>query len=249
MAGNKKNLLEAFRNAGEVPLPNDEPDEALQPLSAEEESLLAEETRLQADLSSGGRRPWRNELPEMPVWLPWVAGGGLVLVVAIALGKGFTGGEDVNASEAGDAASERQAESPPPAGIVPADPDRAPVRPASESTPATTPATTPASGAEPVSALMDPANVWTVVVITYSQSASGAEDLAWATHDHLRDEGIPVHTPVEIGSQIVVLAGAAPRSSDLADLRARIEGLSRRGKANVYQGVYSERIDKFVKRY
>jgi hypothetical protein len=182
----------------------------------------------------------------MPPWLLYVAGAGVLLVVALGIGN-LGQGDDVAAAE-GDSAPTTEATgsgADSTAGIVPAQtptqaPSREPVRqPEAPAAQAEAPTTSP---------LLDRSNAWTVVVITYSRSATSAEDLAWATHDHLLAEGIPVFTPVEIGNKIVVLAGAAPRSSDLTGLEQRIAGLARDGRSNIYAGAYAERIEKFIDR-
>jgi len=245
MGSGKKNLLEAFRNAGEVPLPQDEKhEEALRPLTADEERLLAEETRLQADLTRGGRHSWKSELPPMPAWLLYVAGAGLLFVVAVAV---FGGGDGVAASDGDTPAAGGSGEAGREAGSARPQADPAPRTEAF--VPATPRPEQAAPPAQATSPLTDRANAWTVVVVTYSRSASGAEDLAWATHDHLLAQGIPVHPLVEVGKNIVVLAGAAPRSSDLEELIERIGSLERDGRAHIYSGAYAERIDKFLDRY
>jgi len=98
------------------------------------------------------------------------------------------------------------------------------------------------------SPLMDKANQYTVVVQTYGPDR---EDYAWATYDHLRDEGVSAFPPLLTGSRtqlLVVLAGAAPRSADLRDLETRIQGLSRNGRRNVYSDAYREKIDDLIER-
>jgi len=253
MGSSKKNLLEAFRNAGDVPLPQDElREDRLQPLTPEEERLLDGETRLQSDLTSGGKHSWRSDLPAMPAWLLYVAGAGVLFVLALGI-KNLGQDDDVEAA-VGDTAAATEAAGPragEPAGIVPAQvPTSEQVRQPVVVPPPTGPAgaSPDQAAAETTSPLLDRTNAWTVVVITYSRSATSAEDLAWATFDHLQAEGIPVFTPVEIGNKIVVLAGAAPRSSDLSGLEKRIAGLARGGRPNIYTGAYAERIEKFIDR-
>jgi len=167
-----------------------------------------------------------------------------LFVVALGISNGVRG-EDVEASDGETTPATEAADQP--AGIVPSQTaKREQPRQPEERLPAGE--VSAQAAAQNSSPLLDPSNVWTVVVITYSRSASAAEELAWATHDHLLEEGIPVFTPVEIGNKIVVLAGAAPRSSELNTLEERIGSLARDGRSNIYTGAYAERIEKFIDR-
>jgi len=111
-----------------------------------------------------------------------------------------------------------------------------------------------ASGAEPAagasaqriedSALYDAANKYTLVVEAYSKTSP---DFAWATHDHLKEEGLDVFPPVASGNLLLVLVGAAPRSADLAEVEARVRKLERDGKKE-YDDAYRQPIDKLISR-
>lgn len=94
------------------------------------------------------------------------------------------------------------------------------------------------------SPLFDPANQWTIVVEAYSKTKT---DLAWATHDHLLEEGLPVFPPVASGNLLIVLIGSAPRSAELEDLLARVRRLERDGKKE-YDDAYLHTIDKLISR-
>lgn len=109
------------------------------------------------------------------------------------------------------------------------------------------PAASSASGDTRIedSALFDPANLWTVIVASYSKSN---QDLAWATHEHLRDARLPVFPPVESRNLVVVLAGAAPTSAELARIETAVKALSRDGKKKDYADAYCARIDTLIPR-
>lgn len=107
-----------------------------------------------------------------------------------------------------------------------------------------TPATTPATTRIEDSPLFDPANQYTIVVEAYSKSKT---DLAWATHDHLLEEGLAVFPPVASGNLLIVLVGSAPRGADLEDLLARVRRLERDGKKE-YDDAYLSTIDKLISR-
>ena len=74
------------------------------------------------------------------------------------------------------------------------------------------------------------------------------QDLAWSTVDFLRDAGLPAFTPYEVDGNIVVLAGAAPRKSELEDLVRSVRRLSRDGTQGVYDDAYILAIDRLIRR-
>jgi hypothetical protein len=94
------------------------------------------------------------------------------------------------------------------------------------------------------SALYVAENKYTLVVEAYSKTSP---DFAWATHDHLKEEGFDVFPPVASGNLLLVLVGAAPRSADLADIEARVRKLERDGKRE-YDDAYRQPIDKLISR-
>jgi hypothetical protein len=94
------------------------------------------------------------------------------------------------------------------------------------------------------SALYDLANVHTVVVVAYSNTS---EDLAWATYEHLEEQGLPVFPPVASKNLILVLVGAAPSSAELASIEAKVRALPRDGK-KPYESAYRARIDALLPR-
>ena len=95
------------------------------------------------------------------------------------------------------------------------------------------------------SPLFDPENEYTVVVATYARSA---EELAWATHDHLRDARLPVFPLIEVSGKIVILVGAAPTYAGLSGVEEQVRGLSRDGVARIYEDAYRQRIDDLIER-
>ena len=95
------------------------------------------------------------------------------------------------------------------------------------------------------SPLFDPANLYTVVVASYTKSN---KDLAWATHQHLVDAKLPVFPPVESRNLVVVLAGAAPTSSELEKVELAVKALARDGKNKDYSDAYRARIDPLIPR-
>jgi len=106
------------------------------------------------------------------------------------------------------------------------------------------PVASPGSTRIEESPLFDPANQYTIVVSAYSKSKT---DLAWATHDHLLEEGLAVFPPVASGNLLIVLVGSAPRKADLEDLLARVHRLERDG-VKVYDDAYPQSIDKLISR-
>lgn len=94
------------------------------------------------------------------------------------------------------------------------------------------------------SALFDAENQFTIVVEAYSKTTP---DYAWATHDHLKEEGFAVFPPVASGNLLLVLVGAAPSRADLADTEARLHKLERDGKRE-YDDAYRQPIDKLIPR-
>ena len=111
--------------------------------------------------------------------------------------------------------------------------------------PGTSSAATSDPPASSASALTDPRNEYTIVVATYGGTQ---EDLAFGTYDHLEAEGLPVHPPYRVGDKIVLLVGASPSSADLEELERRVRGLSREGRAGVYADAYRIQIDRYIQR-
>lgn len=98
------------------------------------------------------------------------------------------------------------------------------------------------------SPLYDPALRFTVVVAAYGNTETQTV-YAWNTHDHLAAAGFEVFPPLGTGARIVVLAGAAATSDELASLQLRIRALAGwNGTDGAFGDAYIERIDKLIDR-
>jgi hypothetical protein len=98
------------------------------------------------------------------------------------------------------------------------------------------------------SPLFDPANQYTVIVASYTKGKGDAnQELAWATYQHLKDEGLPVFRPVVSGNLFVVLAGAAPTRAELETVEKGVRALERDGD-KPYFDAYRVSIDKLIPR-
>jgi hypothetical protein len=190
-------------------------------------------------LESAGERP-RSRPNRDAAW----ALGAIGLVLAFVLG--FVVGRNTQ--------GEAQAEEPTPAegGIRPrptSQPRAFQERPAAPAGGVATPSggAPPASGERRIedSALFEPANVWTVIVASYTKSN---QDLAWATYEHLKDARLPVFPPVESRNLVVVLAGAAPTSAELEKIETAVKALARDGRKKDYADAYRARIDTLIPR-
>jgi hypothetical protein len=224
MSARRKNLLEAFRSADAPPPAGDPaPERPAPPARAP-------------------RPPF--ELPSLPRWLPW----GIGVLVAFAVGFAF-GRRSAGEAQAGEGTPGRGASAVPEVSR-----ERPRSTPSSAEKPLGVRSPGQASGQEqPVpatparieeSALFDPANQYTVVAGTYSEPNS---DLAWALHEHLRDEDLPVFQPVVSGDLVLVLVGAAPSSSDLAAVETRVRAVQEE-KLDVKPDAYRSRIDALLPR-
>lgn len=166
-----------------------------------------------------------------------LVGVGLVLAFALgfALGRG-TGGES--------RAEEKAASDAPPRRPPVSQPRAFQERPAPSDAPTGATETPARSRRLEESPLFDTANVYTVVVVAYSNTS---EDLAWATYEHLHDQGLAVFPPVASKNLILVLVGAAPTSGELAKTEASVRALQRDGK-KPYETAYRARIDALIPR-
>ncbi len=168
----------------------------------------------------------------LPGWVPWTLGVLVAFALGVAVGRKSAG--EARAEQAGGSRAGN-----------PGQPEPSPSRSPPRETPARSPQAAPATPARiEESPLFDPANRYTVVVATYSQSN---RDFAWATYQHLRDQKLPVFQPVVSGDLILVLAGAASSSAELESLERRIEGLTRDGE-EPYESAYRQAIDKLIPR-
>lgn len=222
MSAHQKNLLEAFRNAGNAPKPAGAPPPP-PPKSPVEKPPRP--PRPPAPAAEGG---WRA-----PAWLPWVAGLGIAFVIGILLGRGSRDVSKAAGSEEHADSAERTAEK-----------DPTPIEGALGDAPPTRGEETPPS--RYASALLDPANQYTVIAATYGRTRS---DFAWATHDQMKDLGLPAFTPWQREKDILVLVGAAATKEELRDLEARLRRLDGwDGAKSAYADAYIDRIDKLIVR-
>ena len=99
--------------------------------------------------------------------------------------------------------------------------------------------------AEGVSPLLDPRNKYTLVAITYTPRN---EALAFENYDHLVAKGLPAFPPFATSNgMLVVVVGAAPKESDLADTLSRLQRLSGpNGSGRPYEGAYANPIRKLI---
>ncbi len=184
----------------------------------------------------GARPSFPLGLAALPTWLPWIVG--LLLSFAVGFAVGRKASVEARAGESGSLGGRNAA------------PEQAGTSSPGRGTPG--PGSAPAPGAEggalptriEESALFDERNRYTIVVASYARAK---EDLAWATYEHVRDEGLAVFPPVASGDLVLVLAGAAPTSGELESLEKEIEELGRDGK-KPYHDAYRQGIDKLIQR-
>jgi hypothetical protein len=98
---------------------------------------------------------------------------------------------------------------------------------------------------ESVSPLLDPRNKYTIVAISYTRNNDA---LAYRTYDHLLAKGLQAFKPFSTrNGMIVVVVGAAPKESGLADSLSRLQRLSGPdGKGRPYEGAYAQPIKKLL---
>ncbi|MEM7306532.1 MAG: hypothetical protein AAF682_07675 [Planctomycetota bacterium] len=96
-----------------------------------------------------------------------------------------------------------------------------------------------------VAPLFDPRNKYTIVAISISPTN---EELAWDNYDHLRAYGLPAFPPFKTGNgMLVIVVGAAPKESDLHEVRNRLRRLAGpNGSGRPYEGAYPNPIRKLI---
>jgi len=229
MSLRKKNLLEAFSKSDASSAPARPP--------AQSEPSASPAPLFERPAPQPHPRAGRGK---GAVWA--LAAIGLVLAFVL----GFVAGRGKLEARAEEPAPEGLAPRPRPSSQPRSFQERPPANPGLLAAPqaGTTP---PASAGERIedSPLFDPANLYTVVVASYTKSN---KDLAWATHQHLVDARLPVFPPVESRNLVVVLAGAAPTSADLEKIESAVKALARDGKQKDYSDAYRARIDTLIPR-
>jgi hypothetical protein len=231
MLSRRKNLLEAFKRseAPSAPAPDPAPRAPLF------------ERPVSDPGAARSREGWR------PRWALTAIGLVLAFVLGFIAGRESGVGEDA-VEAAGDGAERVARGAPPPLAegrAAPATQPRSFQEPPLAQRADPSAASSSASPRIEDSALFAPENLQTVVVASYTKSN---EDLAWATHQHLRDAGLPVFPPVASRNLVVVLAGAAPTSGELEQLASAVRALSRDGKKKDYADAYTARIDTLIPR-
>lgn len=221
MVVQRKNLLEAFRDAGKVP--TREPEPPAGPFALGDAPASAKPTKA-------------LRAPALPVWLPWSVGLVVVFALGFVLGRrGAPVAASTGAARALEAAKESATRVP----QVRYEPPRTPVAERGQETPAA------GGGLADPAPLHDPANRYTIIAATYGASR---QDLAWATHDLLRDAGLPVWPVAAHGERFLVLVGAAPQSKDLETTLRSLTGLRSWDDTLAYADAYVERIDRLIER-
>ncbi len=284
MAAQRKNLLEAFKNAGDLPEPKDtrpQPNYTPPPAPAPKPSLFenfkkkraakAAASRPERSLAEGQVRPASRRasrsmrmpstsiLPgDIPPALLLAAGAGVVLAFGVVIGRASrpeveAAGSDGDITElSGERHNDpnlggglrREGSGIVPAGSgAPGPGMQAPRNMGTRGTRDTLDADEKTTKIED-SPLFDSANLYTIIVQTYTHSNS---DHAWATFEHLRSEGFSVFPPVVKDEYLLILVGAAPRGKDLLPVEERIRTLLRDGEY-AYHDAYRVPIDNYIER-
>lgn len=99
--------------------------------------------------------------------------------------------------------------------------------------------------AEGVSPLVDPRNKYTIVAISFTASNT---DLAFTNFDHLVAKGLQAFPPFKTqNGVVVVVVGAEPKESGLADALSRLQRLSGpNGQGRPYEDAYTYPIRKLI---
>ena len=222
----QRNLLEAFKDAGEA-LPAGSPSSGgpfAGPRKVEEDPGPPPAPIPDVD-TDVPKATWGEVFEELPPWLPSVVALVVVFLLGIAIGRATKGGA-VEAGGGDDPGPRVELESG----------DRVRIRP--EDVPAD------------ASALYDPANVFTVILATYSHSDLG-KALAWENYDWLKELGYPVFQPVYSGQNtenVVLLAGAQPEKAGLDELLSQIRRQpgKKGGDELPFESAYTIRIESIL---
>jgi hypothetical protein len=96
----------------------------------------------------------------------------------------------------------------------------------------------------------DPANLYTVRVIEYRNDERGRQ-LAWSCYEYLRREGLPVISPIEQGSAVILYVGASsdvPELDAIADFVSQMRGPPPQSRPREFEGAYRVNIDDVIQR-
>ena len=268
MAANRKSMLEAFRKADE--LSSAEESKAKKPKAPAPSAPAvepapapapAEAPRATSEAPGGSGAPLAGAGPlgssrydfkseveggfgaavsriGLPVIMLWAASLAFAFAGGILVGRGSDTAQAAETTSEGEGLGELGRGGDAPAGLVPGGWDDA--RSARDPEPYAAPAR---SSSEDL--LYDPANQYTIVVVTYGATQT---ELAWSAYDHLQSEGMPVFKPYRVGDNLVLFVGAAPESDDLETLEREVRGLSRDGYSRVYDDAFRIKIDNYVDR-
>lgn len=228
MSSRQRNLLEAFKHAGEA-LPAGSPSAGgpfAGPRKVPEDDSPPPPPIPDVD-TEVPKATWAEVLDELPAWLPWAVAISVSFFLGLMIGRSSASSPVEAGNENARGESDSNTE------LVAGD---GPVRILPEDI-----------EFEDSRALYDPKNVYTVVLITYESGEAG-EGAAWATFDWLTDLGYPVFRPnysvKSDGSLIVLLAGAKSRRADLDELLVRIKRQkSKNGKNLPFASAYIDEIE------
>lgn len=244
MAPKKPNMLEAFQRSAREAQQADAGGQAPAPRRA---------TPRPSRRSSGeafGASLMKTRGPGLPSWLPAAV---LILLVAMAgtywftrnLSRSAQAGAGERSGEAGSAELDEALDQDLRSLVEDADP-RGAARP-------------PAAGApdhassmpEADRRFLDKANRFTMRAVQFENDARGRE-LAMAVHAHMRAEGLPVVTPVELGDILVVCVGAEPildgRLLQIQDRLQALDGPPPQNEPGAFAGAYAVNIDDYITR-
>jgi len=99
-------------------------------------------------------------------------------------------------------------------------------------------------------AFMNPENRFTVRLAQYNNDAAGRAK-AFETAEFLRKLAIPVVNPIEKGNAVILVAGAKPKTEDLASLLKTVQGQHGTGgqeKQLPFASAFIQNIDALVQR-
>ncbi len=178
----------------------------------------------------------------------------LLMVVSFLLGRVSVRGVaraagDASVAPAASDARATQSAAPPPAVAAPQQPSAAPTAaPPSVSPPAPKLDATPRTSAE--QALLDPANIYTIKLVHYSNTEANKRLAAETARYVQQTHNLPAVVAAD-GSGLFILVGAAPRQVDLDDYLSRVKRMSGPpplSRPAEFHSAYVDKIDKLFRR-